>query len=446
MHTRSKTPGLCPRDNLSLPSKSKHSTHHDFTQSKTSNTLLSILPRKGASISQLHSGSMAASSPSLLGHYWSRTASGKQTHNSGCVDWNGNGTWTRAERGNWCFTGDPESKGPGFGWTDRLVDERARLGKQRGTSTTFGILGHQEDSHLDRLEKRHRAQPGPADNNVDRPVEVIQASILNTKLRRLKTLHMIHKKKLEGGSLKAWENDYCHSYGANKKSKKYIALKTEVQHLSKQTSSMRTLRTTNKKYLARIKSESTTARFVLMEELLRAKRAEPGPSDYQDHVTKRDFGVDGFTQKISNVPRNCPGYNYKQIKMTKDGAAVLLQKDNSYLDVGPGQYEPTRGPAIHASRHAPPQIPHLNPRSRASGAKIFTNSQLLPSASSKLNSIKTMKNKLLGVQEGDSIWWKTGPGLTVRKRPYGNYKGGDQKFMNDQRYVLKSVFLFCFFF
>ena len=73
--------------------------------------------------------------------------------------------------------------------------------------------------------------------------------------------------------------------------------------------------------------------------------------------TKRDFGVDGFTQKISNVPRNCPGYNYKQIKMTKDGAAVLLQKDNSYLDVGPGQYEPTRGPAIHASRHAPPQIP-----------------------------------------------------------------------------------------
>ena len=30
-------------------------------------------------------------------------------------------------------------------------------------STTFGVRGHQEDSHLDRLEKRGRKQPGPAD-------------------------------------------------------------------------------------------------------------------------------------------------------------------------------------------------------------------------------------------------------------------------------------------
>ena len=141
--------------------------------------------------------------------------------------------------------------------------------------------------------------------------------------------------------------------------------------------------------------------------------------------------------------------------MTADGAAVLLQKDNSYLDVGPGQYAPTRGPALYASKHAPPQIPLLNPRSRASGAKLFTNSQLLPSAKRRLNSTKILNmrktrnekqmmslnhaNTSLLVEptenqeEQDSIWWKTAPGLTIRKRPYGNYKGGDQKFLNNQR-------------
>ena len=460
---RQNTPAPCPRDKLTKPPRSTKSHHHLARHSSSiSDTLSRLLPRKGASISQLTSGSMAASSPSLLGQYWKCTAAGKQTHNSGCVDWTGNGTWTRAERGNWCFTGDPESPAPGSGWTDDLVAERERKGRQRGTSTTFGILGHQEDSQVDRLEKQHRAQPGPADNVKDALSEAVQASILNTKLRTLKTLHQIYKKIKDGSSTRVWESGYMEKYGKAITSKKYQKLKREITNLQRQTASMKKERTMDKRTIARIKSQSTTARFVLMEQVLRLKRAEPGPSDYQDHVTKRDFGVDGFTQKISNVPRNCPGYNYKQIKMTADGAAVLLQKDNSYLDVGPGQYAPTRGPALYASKHAPPQIPLLNPRSRASGAKLFTNSQLLPSAKRRLNSTKILNmrktrnekqmmitmsptgdmnntNISLAAQptenqeEQDSIWWKTAPGLTIRKRPYGNYKGGDQKFLNNQR-------------
>ena len=59
---------------------------------------------------------------------------------------------------------------------------------------------------------------------MDRPVEVIQASILNTKLRRLKTLHMIHKKKLEGGSLKAWENEIIVTVTVLTKNPKNISL------------------------------------------------------------------------------------------------------------------------------------------------------------------------------------------------------------------------------
>ena len=44
-----------------------------------------------------------------------------------------------------------------------------------------------------------------------------------------------------------------------------------------------------------------------------------------------------------------PGHNYKQVHK----GLILLQKDNSYLDVGPGQYEPSRAPAIHSTKHAP---------------------------------------------------------------------------------------------
>jgi hypothetical protein len=109
-----------------------------------------------------------------------------------------------------------------------------------------------------------------------------------------------------------------------------------------------------------------------------------------------------------------------------------LQKDNSYSDVGPGQYEPTRGPAIGVI-HAPPQIPILNPRSRASASKMFTNSQLLPSATTKLDSTIVKSKKIKEIEEKDDIWWSTGQNLTIRKRPYGNYKGGQQKFKNDGR-------------
>ena len=48
----------------------------------------------------------------------------------------------------------------------------------------------------------------------------------------------------------------------------------------------------------------------------------PAPCDYQS--VERDFGVDGFSQKISNIPRLLPGHNYKNIYSTPDGAAVLL--------------------------------------------------------------------------------------------------------------------------
>ena len=119
--------------------------------------------------------------------------------------------------------------------------------------------------------------------------------------------------------------------------------------LAKRTEQMKRERTHDKRMLSRVKSESTTARFVVMEQMERAKRAEPGPSEYQNHVTKRDFGVDGVTQKISNIPRLVPGHNYKQVHK----GLILLQKDNSYLDVGPGQYEPSRGPAMNATKHAP---------------------------------------------------------------------------------------------
>ena len=40
--------------------------------------------------------------------------------------------------------------------------------KKIKASTTFGVVGHQEDSHLDRLEKMHRSRPGPADYNAPR--------------------------------------------------------------------------------------------------------------------------------------------------------------------------------------------------------------------------------------------------------------------------------------
>ena len=35
--------------------------------------------------------------------------------------------------------------------------------RKKLATTTFGVCGHQEDSHLDRLEKLGRKRPGPAD-------------------------------------------------------------------------------------------------------------------------------------------------------------------------------------------------------------------------------------------------------------------------------------------
>jgi hypothetical protein len=264
-----------------------------------------------------------------------------------------------------------------------------------------------------------------------------------------------------GTRLQAWEQKYIDMYGdgvridtstggngkKRRLSNRYWMLVKELRALALEVNHTKTVIATDNKLIARMASEKTTSRFVLMDELERAKRSEPGPSDYQTAVVHRDFGIDGFTQKISNSTRDFPCHNYKQHSANK---LVLLQKDNSYLDVGPGQYEPTRGPAMNSSKHAPPQIPILNPRSRASASKMFTNSQLLPSATVELNSSvilaekeQTMaKSTLSSTWKSDSkksrlgkddIWWSTGPGLTQRNRPYGNYKGGKQSFVNDSR-------------
>ena len=359
---RAKTPAPHPHDHLSTTTNTTTSSsmqHHLHSQQH---------PCKGASQSLLATTMMHASSPSLLGTYWGRAAGSLPSYNTGCVNWIGNGTWTRAERGNWAVTGtSAETPGPGVYYTDDLARERASH-CQRGTSTTFGVLGHQEDSHLDRLEKMHRQQPGPADNISNEPKEFELISKLNTLRRELRTAKSFQRRLFNGASLKVWEKKFLLKYGEESKNKKFQKYLKEMLFLEKRIKKIQEQRKNNSCVISRLKSERTTSRFVLMDQLQRAKRAEPGPSDYQDHVTKRDFGVDGFTQRISNIPRLVPGHNYKQVHK----GLILLQKDNSYLDVGPGQYEPSRAPAIHATKHAPPQIPILNPRSRASGKNFFS--------------------------------------------------------------------------
>ena len=108
------------------------------------------------------------------------------------------------------------------------------------------------------------------------------------------------------------------------------------------------------------------------------------------------------------------------------------------------------------------------------GQKLFTNSQLLPSAKGPLNSSKSfakleksVESSIKSLFGGDGpepggrhshshsssrrlsrvgeeenneeIWWKTGPGMTIRKRPYGNYKGGTQKYIEGSR--IQSAFI-----
>ena len=239
-------------------------------------------PCKGASQSLLVTTMMHASSPSLLGHYWGRSAGSLPSYNTGCVNWNGNGTWTRAERGNWAVTGtSAETPGPGVYYTDDLARERASH-CQHGTSTTFGVLGHQEDSHLDRLEKMHRSQPGPADNIKNDINEVELISQLNTLRRNLRTAKNFQKKLLNGSSLKVWEKKFLFKYGNDTKNKKFKKYFHEMLLLENIIKKIKMKKLNNSCLLSRLKSESTTSRFVLMEQMERAKRAEPGPSDYQD--------------------------------------------------------------------------------------------------------------------------------------------------------------------
>ena len=172
-----------------------------------------------------------------------------------------------------------------------------------------------------------------------------------------------------------------------------------------------------------------------------AERQEPAPGYTQSLAVPKVGGG-----RFSNIPRRIPAYNYKNIKCTPDGAAVLLQRDNSYVDVGPGQFAPTHAPAVNCSQRAPAHIPMLNPRSRASDAnkpgstqKLFRNSQLLPTAPHALDSSKMLgdngrmqddmnrEEQQIIALHGPEIWWNTAPGMTQRPRPMGAYKGGRQK-------------------
>ena len=200
----------CPRDNLipaSNPAPSFSATTSFYNSRTTSN------PHVGAHVSLLATTQLSASSPSLIGQYWGRTAGSKPSFNAGVTDWNGLGTWTRAERNTLELTG-ASNIAPGQNWEDRLARKRNAV-TQNGNSTTFGVLGHQEDSHLDRLEKQHRAMPGPADNYVGdiggyasgqasnkrssnnniQSMLAYKKSLLHTKSRVFKQIKAIQKKK-----------------------------------------------------------------------------------------------------------------------------------------------------------------------------------------------------------------------------------------------------------
>ncbi len=404
----------------------------------------------GSSVSLLHRTDQAASSPSLLGVYWHQMA-GVRSYNAGSARWQGGGTWTRAERGSWAVTGtSAETPGPGVYYFDALARERskhtaARTNARGEPTSTFGVLGHQEDSHLDRLERQHRAQPGPADNtgDPDRPPRVVLAAALNTLRRQLRAARAVLAKRKNGATLTAAEHTVLRG---DARPRRLRALRRRARALRDTLAARTEAEVTGVPGRAsRLASERKVDRFVDMELVLREKRHMPAPCDYQS--VERDFGVDGFSQKISNIPRLLPGHNYKNIYSTPDGAAVLLQRDKSYLDVGPGQYAPTYAPAVAGAVSAPARIPMLNPRSRATDArvqgstrKLFSNSQLLPSAARPLDStVATGSTTVVAPRGGeepaadphDEIWWSTGPGLTNRGRPYGNYGGGAHKAEED---------------
>jgi hypothetical protein len=176
------TPFPCPRDHLLISNKLSNlnlNLNHHHSNQRSNHHLRPLFPTKGASVSLLASTQLSAASPSLLGHYWSRSAGSLPSYNSGVVDWNGSGTWTRAERNTLILTG-ASNVAPGQGWVDKLARDRNNV-SQRGTSTTFGVLGHQEDSHLDRLEKQHSQMPGPADNSKVDDSILYKKSSLNKK-------------------------------------------------------------------------------------------------------------------------------------------------------------------------------------------------------------------------------------------------------------------------
>ena len=422
----------CPRDNLPPRAASGGGGRTSYT----------LLPRRGASVSLLHTTSLATTSPSLIGNYWKDTCNAKPSFNTGSIYYKGPGTWGRSERGSWAVSGESRyTPGPGNNYVDAVARarEKALSGVER---CTFGVLGHQEDSHLDRLEKQHRSQPGPADNVTDlggnrSSTRVVTAAQLNTLRRYIRSVRGVAAKIKSGTSLTAAERKIY-----DKDGKRLELLKRRYEGLRRRVAAQRHAVEGGPGRIARSISEKNVERFVDMELILREKRQEPGPGYTQSLAVPKVGGG-----RFSIIPRRLPAYNYKNIKCTPDGAAVLLQRDNSYVDVGPGQFAPTHAPAVNCSERAPAHIPMLNPRSRASNAnkpgstqKLFRNSQLLPTAPHALDSSKVLgdgrgmrageadaEERAIIAAHGPEIWWSTAAGMTQRPRPMGAYKGGRQK-------------------
>ena len=425
-HGSAKPPPLCPRDRL--PSQKAKRTSPLFSSSR--------LQTKGAYKSLLHKTSQCTSSPSLIGNFWNQIAGSKPSFNTGSIQYGGPGIWGRSERGSWAVSGESKyTPGPGQNYFDRLARKREQS-LSSIERCTFGVLGHQEDSHLDRLERQHREQPGPADNaprsrlgNKHFDASSAIAAKLNSLCRHIKKVEDCKAKKNIGTHLSCEERKIF-----NKDVKRLAYLKKRARELARTGKAQATLVKENAGRLAREKSEKNIKRFVQMELILREKRQEPAPGYTQSLAVPHVGGG-----RFSNIPRLVPAYNYKNIKSTPDGAAILLQRDNSFVDVGPGQFSPTYAPAVGCSKAAPARIPALNPRSRASDAlkpgttqKLFRNSQLLPTAPTALDSSKMLEEGEYGTDldeeiHGPEIWWTTKQGLTQRPRPYGAYKGGRQK-------------------
>ena len=220
----------------------------------------------------------------------------------------------------------------------------------------------------------------------------------------------------------------------NKDAKRLEQLKSKYREMRQLVARQRHSAEGDPGRIARSISEKNVKRFAGMELILREKRHEPAPGYTQSLAVPKVGGG-----RFSNIPRLVPAYNYKNIKSTPDGAAILLQRDNSYVDVGPGQFALTHAPAVNCSKRAPAHIPMLNPRSRATTTtkpgttqKLFRNSQLLPTAPHPLDSSKVLagaevEDPDIVALHGPEVWWNTLLGMTQRPRPMGAYKGGRQR-------------------